>query len=83
MESLAGHPAPRTCGSCHYWTPGWFGPPEWGFCTWRETGGRARQPRMNRDSQYTLTAKGQVLETRCDAGCIQWQAAPARPIRKS
>lgn len=63
---------PRTCATCGYWTRGWIGPETLGFCTWRESNDRSRQPRMNLGSHYTLSADGNVLETRCDSGCLQW-----------
>lgn len=72
MEKLPAAPSPRTCRTCGYWTPGWVGPQTWGFCTWRESLNRSRQPRMNHASHYSVSADGHVLETRHDAGCIQW-----------
>ena len=75
-------PAPaRTCGTCVYWTPGWLGPDRWGFCTWRESKNRPRQPRMNWGSHYTLSVGGHVLETRADSGCMQWAAQAERAKR--
>jgi len=78
MNLLPSPPPQKACAGCNYWTPNWIGDDGWGFCTWREAENRSRQPRMNRGSQFNLTAKEQVLETRADASCIQWTPAAAR-----
>jgi hypothetical protein len=37
---------------------------------------------MNRGSQFTVSAKDQVLETRADASCIQWTVAGKATVKK-
>ena len=73
--------APKTCARCTYWTRAYVGPETWGFCTWREANNRPRHPQMNPDSHWTLNAPThyessrslRVLETRHDAGCLQFE----------
>ena len=64
---------PKTCIHCRWWVPDVTTTSRIGFCTWREENHKKVQPRMNRDSHYRLSCNGQILMTKSNAGCLQWQ----------